>query len=100
VPERRLLDIGRETKEDVVAVWRAGEAIRVAEDADTGVARGSIGGGEFQPLVYEAHFTDSAREGEVLAYLQDCATRFDVVEAFERMRAALQVLAKEDSRYA
>jgi hypothetical protein len=101
VPERQLLDIADEVEPDMVAIWRAGEVLKVEEDT-AAAARGTIkpSGSPFQPLVYEGRFTDPDREREAIAYLEDCASRFDLVEAFERMRAALQLLAKEDPRYA
>ena len=102
VSDRQLLDIADEVDQDMAAIWRAGEALKVEEeDADT-ASRGTIksSGSQVQPLVYEGRFTDPDSEKEMIAYLEDCTGRFDLAEAFERMRAALQLLAKEDSRYA
>lgn len=101
VPERWLLDIANEVRVNIVAVWRAGEALKV-EDEETVAARGTIKpvGSAYQPVVYEGHFIDTGGEKDIIAFLQDCATRFDLIEVFERMRAALQLLAKEDPRYA
>lgn len=102
VPERRLLDVADQAEIDMVAVWRAGEALKVEEEGAPSISRGTIkpSGSPFQPLIYEAHLADREHEGKTIAYLEECATRFDLVEAFERMRAALQLLAKEDPRYA
>lgn len=100
VPDRSLLDAA-EGGLDVVALWRAGEGLKVDEDG-VGVSRGSLNppGSPYKPLVYEGRFSASSREQEVVPQLLDCSTRFDLVEAFERMRAALELLAKEDARYA
>ena len=102
VSDRQLLDIADEVELDMAVIWRAGEALKVEEEDATTAARGTIksSGSPFQPLVYEGRFTDPDSERETIAYLEDCASRFDLVEAFERMRAALQLLAKEDPRYA
>ena len=100
VPERWLLDIADEIEPDIAAIWRAGEALKVEDQDAVSIPRGTIKPSGFQPLVYEGRFADSDRESETIAYLEECATRFDLVEAFERMRAALQILAKEDPRYA
>jgi len=100
VPERRLLDIAGEVEADIVAIWRAGEVLQVEDEETTTATRGSIKPSGLQPLVYEGRFADTDREQEGIAHVEDCATRFDLVEAFERMRAALQLLAKEDPRYA
>lgn len=101
VPDRRLLDIADKAGVNVAAIWRAGEALR-PESEDSEVTHGTIKapGSPFQPLVYEGRFRDADSERDTIACLEDCAGRFDLVEVFERMRAALQLLAKEDPRYA
>ncbi len=101
VLERWLLDIATEVPVNIVALWRAGEALKVEED-ETIASRGTIkpAGSAYQPVVYEGRFIDTDGEKDIIAFLQDCATRFDLIEVFERMRVALQVLAKEDPRYA
>lgn len=101
VPDRTLLDVGDGLDANIVAVWRAGESLKVDEEA-MGTSRGTIksSGQTAQPLVYEGRFTDSDSEQASLIHLEDCARRFDLVEAFERMRTALEILAKEDPRYA
>ena len=99
VPELQLLDVADQVDIDMVAIWRAGEVLKVEDE--TASARGTIkpSGSAYQPVVYEGRFTGPEREKEVITFLQNCASRFDLVEAFERMRAALQLLAKEDPRY-
>lgn len=102
VSDRQLLDIADEVEQDMAAIWRAGEALKVEEEDADAASRGTIksSGSQVQPLVYEGRFKDPDSEKEMIAYLEDCAGRFDLAEAFDRMRAALQLLAKEDSRYA
>lgn len=102
VPDRQLLDIADEADVNMAAIWRAGETLKVEEEDAATAARGTIksAGSPFQPLVYEGRFRDADSERDTIAYLEDCAGRFDLVEAFDRMRAALQLLAKEDPRYA
>ncbi|HEV3312696.1 MAG TPA: hypothetical protein VG815_19465, partial [Chloroflexota bacterium] len=56
--------------------------------------------GPYQPLVYQGMFRDSESEQQTLALLDECAVSFDLAEAFDRMRAALRLLPKEDARYA
>lgn len=101
VPDRHLLDIADQVNISMVALWRAGESIKLEEELKTG-SRGTIKPAKsaFQPVVYEGRFIDETNEKEVIGFLQECADRFDLVEAFERIRAALKLLAKEDSRYA
>ncbi len=102
VPDILFLDIAEQAAVDMVAVWRAGETLKVETDERGLAYRGTItpSGSPFQPLVYEARFADSQTEQDTIAYLEQCATRFDLAEAFERMRAALSLLAREDARYA
>lgn len=100
VPETSLLDIAAGSKESVVAVWRAGEVLRVEEREAPSVARTITSpGSPYQPMVYRGKFISPDQEREIVAFLEDCATRFDLVEVFERMRAALELLVKEDPRY-
>jgi len=100
VPEAWLLDLAEDSKVNVLALWRAGEVLRV-EDKDTPSGGGTIRppGSPYQPVVYRGKFKSSDQEREVLAFVEDCATRFDLIEPFQRMRAALELLAKEDPRY-
>lgn len=104
VPRRDLLDAGGELGVDIVATWRAGEALHVEADRETtnDARRGSLNppGSPYKPLVYEGRFGGPEREREVVPHLLDYSTRFDLVEAFDRMRSALTLLAKEDPRYA
>jgi hypothetical protein len=102
VPNHVLLDIANEAGVNTVAIWHAGESLKVEEKEDT-VSRGTISASassSYQPLVYEGRFNQTTDQRDILAFLQSCTERFDLVEAFDRMRAALQLLAKEDSRYA
>ena len=101
VPDRHLLDIADQVNVNMIALWRAGESIKL-EDELKGVSRGTIKptSSTFQSVVYEGRFIDDTNEKEVIAFLQECANRFDLVEAFERIRSALKLLAKEDPRYA
>lgn len=102
VPDRSLLDIADEVSINMLAIWRAGEALKVEDETEDSERRGTIKppGPASQPLVYEGRFSQREREPATIAYLELCAERFDLVEAFQRMRTALQLLAKEDPRYA
>ena len=99
VPDSNLLDISNTTDNDIVAIWRSGESMRV-EDQNDDSQKGTIKGGPFQPVVYEGKFKDDAAKKEGITFLQVCSGNFDLIEAFGRMRAALLLLAKEDTRYA
>jgi len=98
IPETKLLDISDATDNDIVAIWRSGESIRVEENPDD-LKKGTIKSTAFQTIVYEGRFKDDSSKKEAVTFLQVCSNNFDLIEAFERMRAALQLLAKEDSRY-
>ncbi len=100
VPDRNLLDMAPDVAPAVIAVWRPGEQLSVVGD-DTG-AHGTIKPPEgiSQPLVYDGRFRDPSQQTDALRFVEDCSMRFDVVEAFDRMREALKLLPKEDKRYA
>jgi hypothetical protein len=102
VPNVGLLGIGDEASPNVIAVWRSGEAMQVESPESGGASRGNINPheGPYQPLVYQGMFRDSESEQQTLALLDECAVSFDLAEAFDRMRAALRLLPKEDARYA
>lgn len=101
VPKRRLLDLANHVESSTVAIWRAGEALQVEED-EVAITRGTFKatGSPYQSLTYEGRFKYKDSEKEIIGYLQNCASSFDLVEAFERMRSALLLLGKEDPRYA
>ncbi len=99
VPDTKLLDIADVTDTDMIAIWRSGEKIKVEEESHQS-ERGTIKSASFQPVVYEGRFKEETGQKEVITFLQLCSNNFDLVEAFERVRAALLLLAKEDSRYA
>ena len=99
VPETWLLDLADAVEVDMAAIWRAGESLKAdEEETDRGV-RGTVSGAN-SSVVYQMKLADSSLEGDRLEQLEQCASSFDVVEAFERMRTALELLAKEDPRYA
>lgn len=102
VPDRSLLDVADEADVGMVALWRAGEALRVEDEVAASGKRGTIkpADSSFQPLVYEGRFSSAEAEREAVGYLEQCASRFDLADAFERIRTALELLAKEDPRYA
>jgi len=101
VPERQLLDISSQANVNMAAIWHAGESIKV-DDATQSASQGNINpaSSTFHPVVYEGRFIDGPNEKEAVAFLNDCAKRFDLVETFERIRSALRLLAREDPRYA
>lgn len=100
VHESQLLDISNQVNINMIALWHAGESIKV-EDESKRASRGTIKPtvSTFKPVVYEGRFIDDANEKESLAFLHQCADQFDLMEAFERIHSALVLLAKEDSRY-
>ncbi|MFC1872596.1 hypothetical protein ACFLYV_02625 [Chloroflexota bacterium] len=99
IPNKSLLDVAEKVDVDVLAIWRAGEKIKLDEESDV-LHKGTLKSTSFQSLIYEGHFKDETAHKEGVTFLQGMANQFDLLEAFERMRAALQLLAKEDSKYA
>jgi hypothetical protein len=101
VPDTHLLDISNQVNVNMIALWRAGESIKV-EEGNKSASKGTIKptSPAFRPVVYEGRFVDDSNEKEAIAFLQGCANCFDLIEVFERIRSALKLLAKEDPRYA
>lgn len=98
VSDRSLLDIASEETLAVVAIWRAGQQLSVSTDGSS--PHGTIQSSEGkQPIVYEGRFRDANQQADSIRFLEDCAGRFDLIEAFVRMRDALKLLQKEDKRY-
>lgn len=98
VSDSSLLDLAHEVDVDLVALWRAGGTMRT-DPATSSTKRGTITT-ESSSLVYEARCSGPETEPATIAHLQGCAGRFDLPEAFDRMRTALTSLAKEDQRFA
>ena len=99
VPEPWLLDIAGKTGTNMMALWRAGESLRVEAQAssdDRGTLQTDPGA---SALIYEKRFQTESDEGEMLRLVATCAKGFHLLEAFGRMRAAIELLAKEDKRY-
>ena len=83
---------------DFVAIWRAGETMRVEEDAAT-KKTGSLKT-EKGSIAYEMRLSDPGREQDIVRKLEDRAMAFDLVETFERIRAAVSTLAATDPKFA
>jgi hypothetical protein len=100
VPETWLLDLASAVPTDVVAIWRAGETMHVQSEEPSAGTRGSVALPGSQALIYEGRFVKRDDGNQSVIALEESAARFDLVDAFDRMRSALQLLAKEDQRYA
>jgi hypothetical protein len=85
VPKTWMLDISGGLPMTAVALWRSGESIKV-EDIQGKEKQGEIKSwvSKAQSLIYSGRFADSEREKEVISHLEDCAARFDLVEAFKK----------------
>ena len=101
VPNVNLLGLSDNDSGAIVAIRRAGEAIKVEAESDksSAVEEGRLESTEFQPVVYQASADDEEVIQAVRRLLERCFRQFDLIEAFDRVRAALKVLAQEDPRY-
>ena len=99
VPYAWMLDISNELDQSIVAVWRAGSAITVEEGDVSAIGTIPSPSNDQEPLVYQGRFTDEESKGRIVSLMEECGTQFDLLEVFTRMRAALELLGKEDSRY-
>jgi hypothetical protein len=85
----------------VVFIRRAGEVVKAASPGDeTPAVHGNVEpkSSPFEAIVYEA-YVDPEAQTRMARLLETCLEQFDLIEAFERMRAALSILAQEDPRY-
>jgi hypothetical protein len=89
-----LLDLAAEVGPDVLAIWVPGESIaRSTAGTDLKSKAGN------RPLVYEARIAERADESRIIGFVESCATSFDLIEAFERMKNALHLLGQEDKKF-
>ena len=101
VPDVWLLDVADEAIVNIIAVWRAGESMKLQQDESKEVYRtikSSVS--TYKPLIYKGRFMSADQEKDSIAFVEECHQHFDLAEAFERIRASLALLGKEDPRYA
>ena len=95
-----LLGVTDSSTPTMIFIRRAGEAIIIGDETSRRQSgRIESGEGYFQPLIYEASFSSSEERESTVGLLTLCSSQFDIIEVFERMRAAAEMLAKEDPRY-
>ena len=99
VPKASLLGLTSDSAL-VVALTRAGESIRIEQQTESASDRteGRIDSDAFQPIIYESHGSQDDLN-KTVPVLQRCFREFDLIEAFDRMRAALKLLAEEDPKF-
>lgn len=91
-----LLDAIDGTDSTMVRVRREGEALEPAGNAPGGRAE-AYG---WEPIVYRLSPKDGDQQAAIGRELQKLHSTFDLVEVFGRIQSALQILAKEDAKYA
>jgi hypothetical protein len=96
VSNSNLLDVATETGTDVLAVWVTGQALTRPVTSNSTI-RGPAGS---RDIAYEKRLCQPDREAHILSFVETCAGHFDLIEAFERMNAALSLLPQEDKRFA
>lgn len=101
VDRRELLALGVESPQVFLWLRRPGEgaAVRAAEEPRREEGRVEAAAPGFQPVVWQGVFDSENTKGHVLSLLSECSGSFDLMEAFKRMRTAVELLAKNDARY-
>lgn len=94
VPNPLLLDLSNECMCDVIAIWPPGESLSRTVEGSSILTAGA------RDIAYQARFVDANRDSEILSFVQACASNFSLLDTFDRIRAALQLLAKEDTKFA
>ncbi len=100
VPDKAMLELASTGPINIVAIHRAGESLKT-QGGNAEAVRGTIeaNGATNQGIVYEASLSESESSQQITRLLQECAMKFDLIEAFSRMRAAISLLGKEDKRF-
>ncbi|MBI4299013.1 MAG: hypothetical protein HY666_04550 [Chloroflexi bacterium] len=101
VDRREQLSLGMEFSQVFLWLRRPGEqvAVRAAEEPRREEGRLEAAAGGFQAVVWEGVFDSENTKRDLLSLLSECSGNFDLMEAFKRMRAAVELLAKNDARY-
>ncbi|MFQ5813079.1 MAG: hypothetical protein ACE5I2_07810 [Anaerolineae bacterium] len=105
VDRRELLELAAELPNTVTVIHlrRPGDAVAVKEERkgalDIEEGRFEPTSGSIQPVIWEGAFLTETKKKEVLPLLSSCLQELDLVEVFSRMRAAVQLLAKNDAKY-
>lgn len=101
VDRQELLALDMEFGQMFLYLRRPGEqvAVRPAGEPKREEGRLEAGGAGFQPVVWEGIFDSDNTRRDVLSLVSECSANFDLMEAFNRMRAAVELLAKNDAHY-
>lgn len=103
VRDEFLLNVRTETPCPVVFLRRAGEAIDVTTADDSAIAlkrvRIECSTGKFQPIVIASHPSFDEDVAATRVTIDRIFSSFDPIEPFERIEKAIEILAKQDSKY-
>ena len=102
VNARFLLEVRPSCNCPVIFIERVGEAIEVAPaDAVTSPPKSRVvcPSGRFQPIYVSAHSNHAEDLSVSRPLVENTFSRLDLLEPFERIAAALEVLAQQDSRF-
>lgn len=98
-----LLGVRVESPYPVIFVRRAGEAIEIKpSDASETIPKGEridSSTGRFQPIVCVPHPNYIDDQMLVREILEEIFSYFDLLEPFERMAKAIEILCKQDKRF-
>jgi hypothetical protein len=98
---KELLALGLEFPGTILYLRRPGDQVSVRTSVEQRGEEGRLEAstGSFQPVVWEAAFAAEEKKREALSLLLVCSQNFDLMEAFTRMRTAVELLTKNDARY-
>ena len=103
ISDEFLLDVRIGFPSPVVFIRRAGEAIdiRASDGQETTLKRERVdcSTGKFQPIMFSPHHDFDEDIASAREILDKIFPFFDPLEPFERISKALEVLAKQDSRF-
>ena len=94
-----LLDIHRSAKCPVALLRRAGETFEVQADGRPGGSRIDSPSGRFQPLAMDLPPGAAADQDRIQQLVEAAFNHADLLEPFERIAKALEVLATQDAAF-
>jgi hypothetical protein len=100
-----MLGIRGSSAAPVLCAQKAGKPLDVqsSPNGDTGKGeqkRWELSGSSFQPITFMTEIGFDEDFNQVRPLLEKLTAKFDVVEPFERINRAIEVLAEQDQRFA
>lgn len=95
-----ILGIRPEIETPTLLIRRAGESINLQSDENkTEKQRVESESGQFQAIILQAHPDNSAEVKSWSGKINQLFNNFDLIEPFDRMKMAIEILGKNDNKF-